>query len=555
MVTNPFMTGTVDTSAPGSPSTAATPANPMMNISQASQSTSQGTGAPVSLQTPQSDYQLQLAQEIANAGQNQYGWAQDQYGYLQGIANEAIPQYLQGAGASNQLAQQQLAQYEGMYLPAQAQFNQLAQTWASPARTAVNMGQAEADATQNANASWNNTRQQLQSMGIDPSSGEYAGLQAAANTAAGASAAGAGNQARQATEQQGLGLQEQNINFGQTMPASALNAVNAGYAGQAGAINTGQSTVNTGTNAFQGANQFYNTAMGVNPAAGGSGQNTQNTSASTGAGYTAKPPFFSSTSSPAAAKLAQGGLVEPADSYRRGGKVKRPHGGGRGMGGGGQGDPVAPHTPGVAPGSFGGGPGYNSFLQSDDQLRRATGGATSPSPASTLSGAVNHPTPGDTQWGQAASQAPPPPPSSVSNNAGSGDPNTTLAGDGGGISQGGLPMQPHGYRGRPHPPHPYQVNGLPDASTGGHVPYDISPSHGHTTDDVVANLNAGEFVLPRRTAHHLGHKFLYDLIAKSDKEMGMHPQPVGGKPVKPGSGADKARSSAESQNFLGGGAI
>lgn len=97
------------------------------------------------------------------------------------------------------------------------------------------------------------------------------------------------------------------------------------------------------------------------------------------------------------------------------------------------------------------------------------------------------------------------------------------------------------------------MNGLPDASTGGHVPYEMSPSHGHTTDDVVANLNAGEFVMPRRTTHHYGHKFMYDLIVKGDKEMGLHPQPVGGKPLKAGSGADKARSAAESQNFAGGG--
>ncbi len=61
----------------------------------------------------------------------------------------------------------------------------------------------------------------------------------------------------------------------------------------------------------------------------------------------------------------------------------------------------------------------------------------------------------------------------------------------------------------------------------------------------MANLNAGEFVIPRRVVHHLGHKALYDLIAKSDKEMGLHPQAVGGKPVKPGSGAAQARSAAE----------
>ena len=123
-----------------------------------------------------------------------------------------------------------------------------------------------------------------------------------------------------------------------------------------------------------------------------------------------------------------------------------------------------------------------------------------------------------------------------------------------GAARGGS-MEPPGHFGRPHPPHPYHTNGLPDASTGGHVPYELSPSHGHTTDDVVANLNAGEFVIPRRTVHHLGHKFLYDLIGKSDKEMGLHPQPVGAEPVKAGSGAAKARDAATSQNFSNGGGI
>src|SRR6516162_4117687 len=76
----------------------------------------------------------------------------------------------------------------------------------------------------------------------------------AANLAGGAAAAGAGTQARQATEQTGLGLQQQNINFGQTLPAGALNA-------------------------FNSANQWYNTAMGIQPAP--QGQQQQQTAQST----------------------------------------------------------------------------------------------------------------------------------------------------------------------------------------------------------------------------------------------------------------------------------
>lgn len=65
------------------------------------------------------------------------------------------------------------------------------------------------------------------------------------------------------------------------------------------------------------------------------------------------------------------------------------------------------------------------------------------------------------------------------------------------------------------PPHPAATKPLPDATTGGHIPYEISPSHGHVTDDVHANLNAGEFVIPRDVTGYMGQKFFQDVIKKA----------------------------------------
>jgi hypothetical protein len=47
------------------------------------------------------------------------------------------------------------------------------------------------------------------------------------------------------------------------------------------------------------------------------------------------------------------------------------------------------------------------------------------------------------------------------------------------------------------------------------VPYEVSPSHGHITDDVHANLNAGEFVIPRDVTGYMGQKFFQDVIKKA----------------------------------------
>lgn len=53
---------------------------------------------------------------------------------------------------------------------------------------------------------------------------------------------------------------------------------------------------------------------------------------------------------------------------------------------------------------------------------------------------------------------------------------------------------------------------------GGAVPEELSPSGGMQTDDIPANLNAGEFVIPDDTVAWYGEKHMYSLIEKANKE-------------------------------------
>lgn len=68
-------------------------------------------------------------------------------------------------------------------------------------------------------------------------------------------------------------------------------------------------------------------------------------------------------------------------------------------------------------------------------------------------------------------------------------------------------------------------------TTGGYVPPQASPSGGRQTDDVRANLNSGEFVVPKDVAAWKGQEFFHKLIAQSRKIRAT--SPVGGKPVNP----------------------
>lgn len=58
-----------------------------------------------------------------------------------------------------------------------------------------------------------------------------------------------------------------------------------------------------------------------------------------------------------------------------------------------------------------------------------------------------------------------------------------------------------------------------DGQTPNMVPPEASPTGGAETDDVVARVNVGEFVMPKDVTAWFGEKFMQNLIEKARKEM------------------------------------
>jgi hypothetical protein len=87
---------------------------------------------------------------------------------------------------------------------------------------------------------------------------------------------------------------------------------------------------------------------------------------------------------------------------------------------------------------------------------------------------------------------------------------------GGDFAGGGMVNKPRHVRPMPRPrlPHgqvPFRVN----AAGGGQVTPQMSPSGGQQTDDVSANLNSDEFVVPKDVAKWKGEEFFHNMIAQS----------------------------------------
>lgn len=231
----------------------------------ASISTSYGvqSSTPETMNSAQSNFALALAGAAEALGQQQYSWAQDQYATTSAMTDQAVSNYLQFAQQASGLATNAINTYENMYQPQEAAAVSQANTYASPERIAMNMGAAQSDAAQAANAARIAAESNLQGYGIDPSSGRYQELEQAQRAGGAAAAAGAGQQAMLATQNTGLQLRQQAINTGLQYPGFAVNELNAANTGISNAENATLSNVNTGVNALESANPFLSTAMSL----------------------------------------------------------------------------------------------------------------------------------------------------------------------------------------------------------------------------------------------------------------------------------------------------
>ena len=157
-----------------------------------------------------------------------------------------------------------------------------AMSYASPQRIASEMGKAQAGVQQGAEAGRQNAIKDLQSFGVDPSSGRYAALDQASRVMSGAAAAGAGNMQREATvgqgaamqsAAQGASLQNEQIGYGAGAGANALlnTASQLKYSPLGNVSGSSQSSQSSGTSQSSGSS--YNTGSSTSKSIGGSSSN------------------------------------------------------------------------------------------------------------------------------------------------------------------------------------------------------------------------------------------------------------------------------------------
>lgn len=456
------------------------------------QSTSQGTSSSTS-----TSGLIDISNYMDQIMKAQYAWGQDQFAknstLTDAVVGDLMGLYSQLTGVGNQL----MDQYKNMFAPEYQNLLQDANNYASQARIQQAMGAAESGVAQQFNQQRNAALSDLQSFGIDPSSGRYASLDAAERTQQAAAQAGAGFQAEQATEATGRGLRSEALQLGSVMPSQATAAYTAaqgaaGAAENARLANTQEGANILGTPAQLGAvGQQYRTGQSTSqqssnayhptyPTGGGGGGNG-NKNSSGGNGY------------------------QDPHNYAWGG-------GGSGKSGGG-----------------GNGPGIMSFPGGDQ-----SGGATDQGqgPFDWTQGIGLNQTWDPSQMGLGQTDS--------SNQGGGGTdtsgtviPGVDYTGGFGGGGDNTLPLPADNSGGGDTSSFDnsgFDATASSDSSgdtgyaKGGAIPMSRSPSRGRKVDDVQARvnqtnepvrLNAGEHVMTREAVAMKGRKFFDDLNKKA----------------------------------------
>jgi hypothetical protein len=199
--------------------------------------------------------QLAMGQE-----QSLYNWAQNVFAGTTAVTNQAIQNYQTVFAQASGVATDLINRYQTLFAPEENQLIQDANTYASEGRVRLEMGAAESDAAQAAETNRRAAEQQLQSYGIDPSSGRYAELEDANRVQAAAAEAGAGQQARYATEAAGRALRQQAIQTGEVNLGQAVAEQNSALQGLAGQVNAALSNAQVGANLMNLPASYLNAA-------------------------------------------------------------------------------------------------------------------------------------------------------------------------------------------------------------------------------------------------------------------------------------------------------
>ena len=206
----------------------------------------------------------ELGEDWLEFAYKQFDVANERQAEQDKIANQVTQQQLAASKQSQEWATQDRERYDTVFKPLQDQFIDDAKNWDSAERQAGRAAEARADVINSATLARQASERNMASMGVDPTSGRYAGVSRAGEQATALAAAGAENNARNAVRKEGVAMRGEAINLGSGLginPATSLGLSSSTGSAAYGttAANNAQAAGNAGIvgQGYQGAMSGY----------------------------------------------------------------------------------------------------------------------------------------------------------------------------------------------------------------------------------------------------------------------------------------------------------
>lgn len=202
----------------------------------------------------------ELGKEWLSFAREQFDIANERQAELDELTKRIGEQQIEMSDRQMQWSAEDRQRYRDQFQPLEDRFVEEASTWDSQERQAERAAEAKADVLQNAAAQRAASQRQAASMGVNPASGRFQGLDRAGELQTALAAAGAQNQARDQVRKEGMAMRADAVNIGRGLPAQSaqaaslgLSAGNSALAGAQGAHGAFMGNTQIMGQGFQGA--------------------------------------------------------------------------------------------------------------------------------------------------------------------------------------------------------------------------------------------------------------------------------------------------------------
>ena len=185
--------------------------------------------------------QAELGEKWLNFAETQFAEGNRRQKGIDKLENQIREQQIATQDQANTWSKEDRERYKSVFLPMEDKYIEDANNWDSEARQSQMAGEAKQDVMTSAAQAQQQNERQMASMGVDPRSGRFAGVDRGNDLSTALASAGAQNNARSSARTQGMAMRADAVNMGKGLPSQAAGAaglgLSAGNSALGGALN------------------------------------------------------------------------------------------------------------------------------------------------------------------------------------------------------------------------------------------------------------------------------------------------------------------------------